>query len=273
VSITPSGQDDMTDGIDSGLIALSDIATQMLEDVNQLYGRLPRRMTSRPNLPISPQLQEKLDGAKAGELLLIATRSKGLREAFLLQSAFLALEEVRSLTIFSGGESFHRFTRRLVGGMADIPPEAVIYDGQLVAEELLRLLATLTSIRGGKLFMSTSRLSHIEAMCDSYRRTNKKCESGDLIFVDHFNTMMDSKYRVLDPILSLIRLKKLAEEMRVPVIAMYQLDSNVAVLPNILTRGELRELEKYSEISDAITLMNGAAKEIFFNSPKIFSLK
>jgi replicative DNA helicase len=226
-------------------------------------------MTSRPNLPISPQLQEKLDGAKAGELLLIATRSKGLREAFLLQSAFLALEEVRSLTIFSGGESFHRFTRRLVGGMADIPPEAVIYDGQLVAEELLRLLATLTSIRGGKLFMSTSRLSHIEAMCDSYRRTNKKCESGDLIFVDHFNTMMDSKYRVLDPILSLIRLKKLAEEMRVPVIALYLLDSNVEVAPSTLTRNELREFERLAEVVDSILLLSGTSGKIYFGKSKL----
>jgi len=262
----------MTDGVDSGLISLADIATQMLEDVNQLYGRSPRRPTSRPNPPISAQLQEKLDGAKAGELLLIATRSKELRETFLLQSSFLALEEVRSLTIFSGSESFHRFARKLVGVLADIPSDAAIYDGQLEADELLRLLATLTAIRSGKISMSTNRLSYIEAMCDSYRRTNTMSESGDLIFVDHFNTIMDSKYRVLDPILSLIRFKKLAEEMRVPVVAMYQLDSNVEVVPSTLTRIELREFEMLAEVADSILLMNGSFERMNFTIPKIRQL-
>jgi len=220
-------------------------------------------------MSISRQLQEKLDGAKVGELMLIATRSSELREAFLLQSALLALEEVSSLTIFSGGASFHRFTRMLVDVMADIPTDAAIYDGLLGAEELSRLLATLTAIRAGKLTMSSNRWIYIEAMRDSYRQANKQCERGDLVIVDHFKTIMDSKYRVLDPILSLIRLKKLAEEMKVPVIAIYQLDWKVDVAPTTLTRIELREFERLAEVSDSILLMSGSSELMQFGKPKL----
>lgn len=211
---------------------------------------------------------------KKGELIVIATRSKILREEFqLCLTQRLAMTLNQLVAIYSASDSFIQFTRKLAGIMANIPADTDIYAGQLNDAEILRLTSVLAELNASHIFMYPLQMIQLEKLYDTSRKLQHHLGEIGLVVVDAVQYLLDKKHRCIDTQQSLIKLKALAEELKVPVVVIYQLDPAIENHPTTFTRNELREVEKLATLTDGFMLMSGTRDDLAFALPKILNAK
>ena len=256
------------------LNSLYSIALEMLDDIEHIYGKEVNRHECVSIEPGFKELEGMTGFLKKGELLVVATRSEQLRKGFILQIAYqVAFSLKQEVAIFSAKESLLRFTRKLVDLIADIPSEASIYDGQLSDAEFQRLATALVKLGHTPIFMNQGRLIILDDLCDKTMSHHRKSGEIGVILVDYTQQIIDGNFRDNDHQHSLIRLKKLATDLMVPVIALYQLDPVVENHPSTLTRFELAEIERLAPATDGVLLMSGTPECLIFTEPKISKYK
>ena len=256
------------------LNSIYSIALEMLDDIEHIYGKEVNRHECGSSEPGFKELEDMTGFLKNGELLVVATRSEQLRKGFILQIAYqVAFSLKQEVAIFSANESLLRFTRKLVDLIADIPSNASIYDGQLNEAEFQRLATALVKLGHAPIYMNQGRLVILDDLCEKAMRRHRQSGEIGLILVDYTQQIMDGNFRVNDHQHSLIRFKKLAIELMVPVIAIYQLDPVVENHPSTLTRFELVEIERLSPATDGVMLMSGTPERLIFTEPKISKYK
>lgn len=294
------------------LLNLATIASQIMEDVGQIYGQDVQRQTrktKRAEIHVSEQNRKADDSwigrlvstirtfsilrglnsargsvtqnpssalsiPKIGDLIVIATRSKDMHAKIQLRLALqIAITNKQPIVIFSARDSFIQFTRKLVGLMADIQTDADIYDGKLNEIELSRLRSALAELMVAKVFMYPVQRYGLDEICNAPRMLSRQSGAAGLVLVDAVQYLMDDQRRSIDIQSSLIELKVLADELKAPVIALYQLDSTIEGHPLTLTRHELCEIERLNKLTDGLVLMSWAQERFVFSLPKIPNAK
>jgi hypothetical protein len=291
---------------------LATIAAQMMEDIEHIYAQAdqqPMRTTKKTEFHVSSQSSNDVNSwlhkmttkirsypilcnilsirrSAAGnqfstlpipkncDLFVLATRSKDLRTEIQIRLALqIAITLKQPIILFSASDSFIQFTRKLVGHMADIPSDAEIYDGKLNENELHRLRAALTQLMAAKVLTYPMQMFGLDEVCNAPRKIHRQIGEIGLVLVDAVQFLTDNQRRCVDVKTSLIELKALADELKVPVIALYQLEPTDGNHPSTLTRYELGEIEVLNELTDGFLLMSGTREELVFATPKIHKAK
>lgn len=251
------------------LYSVSAIALMMLEDIELLHERLINRHDEGTIQTGFTELGGISGFIKPGELLVVAIRSEPLRKEFMLQiSQYVAFVLKHDVLIYSGNESLVRFTRKLVDHISGISSEARIYDGELKDVDFMRLANTLVKLSHTKIIVNQCRFT-LEDICASTLKCQQNIAGTGMVVVDYTQQIMDGNYQLNEPQHSLVRLKKLARDLGVPVVAIYQLDPAEEKHPSTLTRFELAEVESLAAVPDEILLMSGTPEYLVFEVPKI----
>jgi replicative DNA helicase len=175
------------------------------------------------------QLDEMTSGLQAGDLIIIAGRpSMGKSTLAVNIAENAALGANKSAAIFSMEMSAESLTLRMISSLGRIN-QSNLRSGRLQEEDWPRIDSAMTQLSGAKIFIDeTPGLSPTEIRARSRRL---KRERGlDLIVVDYLQLMQvaGTKENRATEISEISRsLKALARELKVPVVALSQLNRGV----------------------------------------------
>jgi replicative DNA helicase len=254
------------------LLSISDIASPIHEDIEHIYGLKTQRGGARTYPRCATRMSSPAEKIHPidGELVCIATRTLQLREECLLWLVHhVACTLNKTVVIYSASDSFIRLTSKLINVMADIPWDAAIYDGKLSSAELKRLTSALTELKAAPIYLNPIPLILFNWLrLTTHKLMKQTCNIG-LVLVDGVQYLIDEQRHCVSTQQSLMGLKGLAEELRIPVVALYQLDPTIESHPSTLTRYELGEMEALNELTDGLMLMSGTHEKLVFATPKI----
>jgi replicative DNA helicase len=175
------------------------------------------------------QLDEMTSGLQPGDLIIIAGRpSMGKTTLAVNIAENAALGSNKSAAIFSMEMSAESLTLRMISSLGRIN-QSNLRSGRLHEEDWPRIDSAMTQLSGAKIFVDeTPALTPTEVRARSRRL---KRERGlDLIVVDYLQLMQvpGTKENRATEISEISRsLKALAKELKVPVIALSQLNRGV----------------------------------------------
>jgi replicative DNA helicase len=200
------------------------IASQIIVDMECLYGRTISSGIGTPKSAEADHITSLLNGVKKGELLVVAVPDDKLREAFCLRVVqHVALQLRQSVAFCCMQESFSAFFRKLLNVEAGISSEENIYDGGLNEVAFLRLSAALVALKKASIRANQTAsisLGHIGVLAKThYEKTN---EDG-LILVDYIQGITDSNHCQVNPQAAIAQLKNWARELMVPMIVLHKL--------------------------------------------------
>lgn len=249
---------------------VSSIASQFMEDIEHIYGKTNSIKLDFPVDAIDAYLATRIGKLGKGKLLVIATRNAKLREEFCIRTALhLSRAQGKSVAIATGSNYFVFFIRKLLDHLADIPSDSGVYDGQLGAAEVQRLASALLTLCSSNLLIYPSTMIGLDDLRVAAGKLLHQTEGIEMVLVDTAQYLRDKNHHLVDVKQSIVRLKALAEELNVPVIATYQLDTTIENHQTTLTRLELREVETMAALTDDFILMSSAGGQILFSLPKV----
>jgi len=252
------------------LQSVSSITAELFRDIEQIYHRrigAPTDFTIRAG---SHAVNQKIDSMRGGDLLVVAVRDKGVKEAFCLEVVqHVALRKSQSIVFYSMSESYLRFARKLIDELAQIPSDAGIYDGLLNEIELQRLASALWKLSRAHIHINQNRIVSIDQLCEATQKPFQMAGGVGLILVDCVQKIMGSNARLGKSRDSLIRLKQLATELDIPAVAIYQLDPAEGNFSSTLMPHELCEIGALARLTTGFVLLSGTPGNIVIAQPKI----
>jgi replicative DNA helicase len=197
-------------------------------------------------------------GAQESELVLIAARTSSGKTALALQVArHVAIEEQRPVLFVSMEQSGRELAERLLAAEASVDSRK-IRDGSLSPEEFERFVRAGRELGKGKLFIDESPKRTVLQIGANARRYKAR-ENIGLLVVDYVGLVEPDNPR--DPRHIQVgtvsrRLKQLARELRIPVIALCQLNRMSEERANHKPRlSDLRESGSLEQDADVVYLL------------------
>ena len=233
---------------------INQLVRQSLDHLESLHGK---------NLNITglsssfEELDNMTSGFQPGELVVIAARPSMGKTALSLNMALNAVLESKSVLFFSIEMAKEQLLIRLLSSLNRIRLSALKV-GQISEKDWDLLMEGASRLSTAKFFIDDS--SHISPFEIRSRARRIKAQHGlDLIVVDYIQLMsmkraMDSREREVSEISRL--LKSIAKELRVPMVALSQLNRGVENRTNrrpLLS--DLRESGSIEQDADVIIML------------------
>jgi len=209
-----------------GFRPIKSILPEVVNRIDELY-HSDGKMTGVPTG--FKQLDEMTSGLQPGDLIIIAGRpSMGKTTLAVNIAENAALGSGKSAAIFSMEMSAESLTLRMISSLGRIN-QSNLRSGRLQEEDWPRIDSAMTQLSGAKIYVDeTPGLSPTEIRA---RARRLKRERGlDLIVVDYLQLMQvaGTKENRATEISEISRsLKALAKELKVPIIALSQLNRGV----------------------------------------------
>lgn len=209
-------------------------------------------------------LDKLTKGLKHSNLIILAARpSMGKTQLALNIAEHVAIHQQKTVLIFSMEMPEEELDERLICSLSKIDNEK-IQSGNLTKEEQLKITETLPIFNSSKLYLDDSpglTMSVLRAKC---RRIKNK-HGLSLVVVDYLSLMDGEGETETKKIGSISRgLKRLAKELKVPVLALSQLNRNVESRDN--KRPLMSDLRQSGEIEqDADIVMFIYRHEFYHN--------
>ncbi len=177
-----------------------------------------------------PELDRLTDGLKQGELFIIAARPGMGKTSFLLNMAeHFVMKLKQPMAIFSLEMPSHQLTERLLYARAGINARAMAARGSINHEEMRRLKYAMKEIRNCPLTIDDRGELTISELRAKARRIQREHPELCCIGIDYLQLMhstskqaQGSREREISEISA--GLKALAKELKLPVIALAQLN-------------------------------------------------
>src|ERR1700728_1286332 len=209
-----------------GFRAVKSILPEVVNRIDELY----HSKGTLTGIPTGfKKLDEMTSGLQPGDLIIVAGRpSMGKRTLAVNIAENAALGSGKSAAIFSMAMSAESLTLRMISSLGRIN-QSNLRSGRLQEEDWPRIDSAMTQLSSAKIFVDeTPGLSPTEIRA---RARRLKRERGlDLIVVDYLQLMQvaGTKENRATEISEISRsLKALAKELKVPVIALSQLNRGV----------------------------------------------
>lgn len=195
--------------------------------VATLLERLNNHEYSLTGVPTGiTELDELTNGLQKSDLIILAARpSEGKTSFAMTVAANAAIKYGKNVLFFSLELDGVQFTQRLLSSQAQIDQRR-LSKGILNSDEIKKLCASIKPINQAPLFVDDSAgIDVIELM--SKARELKRKNSLDLLLIDNLHLMnADTKEYHTTAIREITRkLKLLAKELQIPIIALAQLSS------------------------------------------------
>jgi len=201
-------------------------------------------------------LDEKTAGLQASDLIIVAGRPSMGKTALAINIAEnAAIKNGLSVAIFSMEMSGEQLAMRMLASLARIDQQK-IRTGKLESDDdWARLVATVSMMQGKKMFIDDTPAltpAELRARC---RRLARE-QSLDLIIIDYLQLMQvpGTKENRATEISEISRsLKAMAKELKVPVMALSQLNRSLEQRPNKRPlMSDLRESGAIEQDADVI---------------------
>ncbi|KRK33358.1 replicative DNA helicase [Loigolactobacillus bifermentans] len=209
-----------------GFKPISDVLNSALEQIDHLY----KNHDDITGIPTGYRDLDKMTaGLQEDELIIIAARPAVGKTAFALNIAQnVGTKTDKTVAIFSLEMSAESLVNRMVCAEGSIDA-GHLRTGQLSDEEWQNLIVAMGSLSKASIYIDDTpgnKMSEIRAKC---RRLAKEKGNLGLVVVDYLQLIEGSNKESRQQEVSGIsrQLKKLAKELRVPVIALSQLSRGV----------------------------------------------
>ncbi|RBR28734.1 replicative DNA helicase [Enterococcus cecorum] len=210
----------------TGFQAISDVLNSTMEHID----RLSQQNEEITGLPTGyPELDKMTAGLQPEELIIIAARPAVGKTAFALNIAQnIGTRTDRSVAIFSLEMGAESLVNRMLCAEGTIEA-GHLRTGQLTEQEWHNLIMAMGSLSNTSIFIDDTpgiKVSEIRARC---RRLAQEKGNLGLILIDYLQLIEGSGRESRQQEVSEIsrQLKKLAKELKVPVIALSQLSRSV----------------------------------------------
>ena len=210
----------------TGFQAISDVLNSTMENID----RLSQQNEEITGLPTGyPELDKMTAGLQPEELIILAARPAVGKTAFALNIAQnIGTRTDRSVAIFSLEMGAESLVNRMLCAEGTIEA-GHLRTGQLTEQEWHNLIMAMGSLSNTSIFIDDTpgiKVSEIRARC---RRLAQEKGNLGLILIDYLQLIEGSGRESRQQEVSEIsrQLKKLAKELKVPVIALSQLSRSV----------------------------------------------
>ena len=210
----------------TGFQAIADVLNSTMENID----RLSQQNEDITGLPTGyPELDKMTAGLQPEELIILAARPAVGKTAFALNIAQnIGTRTDRSVAIFSLEMGAESLVNRMLCAEGTIEA-GHLRTGQLTEQEWHNLIMAMGSLSNTSIFIDDTpgiKVSEIRARC---RRLAQEKGNLGLILIDYLQLIEGSGRESRQQEVSEIsrQLKKLAKELKVPVIALSQLSRSV----------------------------------------------
>ena len=249
--INPQGKDaeELLDEAETKIFSLNDEASRKSTDIQKLDELIPQSIERMNEIAKSgssllgsstgyKDLDTRLQGLQDGDLIIVAARPSMGKTALSMNIAenFLINKDVLGgVLIFSLEMPAESLTTRLLASNAKIDQQKV-RSASMNQDELKKFMESSSKLKDLPLYIDDSSLLSPMELRARARRINRQDPNGlSLIVVDYLQLMQipTSQENRVNQISEISRsLKMLAKELKVPVVALSQLNRAVEQRPN-----------------------------------------
>ncbi|QNQ81144.1 replicative DNA helicase [Lactobacillus sp. PV034] len=236
-----SGSDDVTDILDDAESAILNVSQEnnaggfksiheVLNDTVEAINNIPEDGNAVTGLPTGFQELDKMTtGFHEDELIILAARPGVGKTAFALNVAqFVGLHTDKTVAMFSLEMGADQLVQRMLASEGLIDSQH-LRTGQLTEEEWRKLVVAAGSLDRTNIYIDdTPGIKMSEIRAKSRRLAKEKGNLG-LIVIDYLQLIEGPRSESRQQEVSAIsrQLKKLAKELKIPVIALSQLSRSV----------------------------------------------
>ncbi len=240
-----------------GFLPLQPLLKEVVTRIDELYNRdNPSEVTGVPTG--YADLDTKTSGLQPGDLIIVAGRPSMGKTAFSLNIAEnVALDSNLPVAVFSMEMGASQLVMRMLGSVGRLDQHK-LRTGRITDEDWPRLTHALGSLNEAKMFIDeTPGLTAMEVRARA-RRLARQCEGGQLglIVLDYLQLMSGNgqgENRATEISEISRSLKSLAKELKVPVVALSQLNRSLEQRPNKRpVMSDLRESGAIEQDADVI---------------------
>jgi replicative DNA helicase len=228
----------------------SEILSDVLDDMND-------RMTGVKRVETIgyPELDAMVQLMTPGALNIVAARPSMGKTAFAMSISDRYTKMGKSVLFFSQEMADVSLTQRLLAGTAKIPLQKIL-TAQLYDDDLDRIQGAIAQLKERKLFIdeqTSLSISDIRTKCRQISRKN----GLDLVVIDYLQLMAGDSDSRHEEIAEISRgLKRLAMDLKVPVIALSQLNRSLeSRLDKRPQMADLRESGQIEQDADTILML------------------
>ncbi|MDD5299812.1 MAG: replicative DNA helicase [Gallionella sp.] len=240
-----------------GFMTMPPLLTQVVERIETLYGRDNQSDVTGTATGFT-DLDSMTSGLQAGELVIVAGRPSMGKTAFSINIAEnVALDSKLPVAIFSMEMGASQLAMRMLGSVGKLNQHD-LRTGRLQDDDWGRLTHALGKLNDAPIHIDESAaLSAMEVRARS-RRLHRQYGGLGLIVVDYLQLMSSSASKASEnratEISEISRsLKSLAKELKVPVVALSQLNRSLEQRPNKRpVMSDLRESGAIEQDADLI---------------------
>lgn len=225
-----------------GFVAIPPLLVQVVERIETLYGRGNASDVTGTATGFA-DLDKMTSGLQAGDLVIVAGRPSMGKTAFSINIAEnVALESNKPVAIFSMEMGGTQLAMRMIGSVGRLN-QHTLRTGKLEDEDWSRMTHALGRLNEAPIFIDeTAALNSLELRSRARRlhRQNEKLGGLGLIVIDYLQLMSSptsgkgggGENRATEISEISRSLKALAKELKVPVIALSQLNRSLEQRPN-----------------------------------------
>jgi replicative DNA helicase len=206
---------------------IADVLSTVLERIDMQYSReSPSEVTGLSTGFVD--LDRITSGLQGGELIIVAGRPSMGKTALAMNVVeWVAIEQKRSVAVFSLEMSDEQLAQRMIGSVGHIDQHQ-LRTGKFPEERWGRITEAAGKIQGAPIYIEETYDLSPSTMRAKARRMWREHPDLALIVVDYLQLMEGDSERRVDQIAEISRgLKRIARELKIPVMALSQLNRSV----------------------------------------------
>jgi len=177
-------------------------------------------------------LNRMTSGFNEGDLIIIAARPAMGKTSFVLNIAGNVLKNDKGVAIFSLEMPAEQLMLRMISAHSSIPLQDV-RTGNLNDEQISKITASLDYFSKKKLFVDDNSIQNIHSVRAKLRKLKTLHPELGLVIIDYLQLMVgDAKERHVAVAEISRGLKMLARELKIPIIALSQLNRGLESRPD-----------------------------------------
>ncbi|HYH43157.1 MAG TPA: replicative DNA helicase [Burkholderiales bacterium] len=214
-----------------GFIKIDPLLTETVERIDMLYSR--ENKGDVIGVPTGfVDLDRMTSGLQAGELIVVAGRpSMGKTTLVMNMAEHVALFEKKAVGVFSMEMSGPQLAMRMIGSVGRVDQHE-LRTGTFKEDDWSRLVDAVGKLNEAQLYIDDTAGLNVLEMRSRARRLHRQCGGLSLVVVDYLQLMSGTgggrEENRATEIAEISRsLKSLAKELKVPVVALSQLNRSV----------------------------------------------
>jgi replicative DNA helicase len=254
-----------------GFIKIDPILTETVERIDMLYSRENKNDVIGVSTGFV-DLDRMTSGLQQGELIIVAGRpSMGKTTIVMNMAEHVALFEKKAVAVFSMEMSGPQLAMRMIGSVGRVDQHE-LRTGTFKEDDWTRLVDAVGKLNEAQLYIDDTAGLNVLEVRSRARRLHRQCGGLAVVIVDYLQLMSGTGHGGQEnratEIAEISRsLKSLAKELKVPVIALSQLNRSVDARTD--KRPMMSDLRESGAIEqDADVIMFIYRDEVYNPSPE-----